>query len=94
MGRRSHSDEIVEAGRRLCRRLSEGRSAASLSASDVARHAGVSVDAVRRLEAGLVTNPGFLTVAAIAEALELPLEELGRAAKGDGPDTEWPRHTR
>lgn len=43
---------------------------------EVAARAGVSVETLRKIERGRVPTPAFFTVAAIAEALDLPLTDL------------------
>lgn len=52
-----------------------------VSGEDVARSAGVSVETVRRIEKGAVPNPGFFTVAALAQALGIGLDELDRKTR-------------
>lgn len=46
---------------------------------EIAARAGISVEALRKIEHGRVPTPAFFTVVAIAEAVGLSLEEL-RAA--------------
>jgi transcriptional regulator with XRE-family HTH domain len=43
---------------------------------EVAALAGVSVETVRKIERGRVPTPAFFTVAALAEAVGLPLADL------------------
>ena len=43
---------------------------------EVAARAGISVEALRKIEAGRVPTPAFFTVVAIAEAIGLSLDEL------------------
>lgn len=43
---------------------------------DIAARAGVSVEALRKIEHGRVPTPAFFTVVAIAEAVGLSLDEL------------------
>jgi hypothetical protein len=46
----------------------------------------VAIDTVRSLEGGRVATPAFLTIARLAEALGLSLDELhARAQQGTGP---------
>lgn len=45
----------------------------------VARSANISVDTVRSIESGRTATPEFFTIAAIAVALELSLDELYNA---------------
>jgi transcriptional regulator with XRE-family HTH domain len=46
---------------------------------EIAASAGVSVEALRKIEHGRVPTPAFFTVLAIAEAVGLPLDELRQA---------------
>ncbi len=50
------------------------------SAEDLARRAELSVETVRKIERGLVANPGFFTVAALARHLDLQLDDLAEQA--------------
>lgn len=43
---------------------------------EVAARAGLSVETLRKIERGRVPTPAFFTVAAIAEALGVPLSDL------------------
>jgi transcriptional regulator with XRE-family HTH domain len=43
---------------------------------EIAAAAGVSVETLRKIEHGRVPTPAFFTVAAIAEAVGLPLDQL------------------
>ncbi|GAA3011927.1 helix-turn-helix domain-containing protein [Actinokineospora diospyrosa] len=43
---------------------------------DIAAAAGISVETLRKIERGRVPTPAFFTVAAIAGAVGLPLDEL------------------
>ncbi len=61
-------------GERLGRVLREARGARSIV--DVAAAAGVSAETLRKIETGRVPTPAFFTVAALAEALRLPLDVL------------------
>jgi transcriptional regulator with XRE-family HTH domain len=67
-------------GQRLGMILAECRQAARRSAADVARASDVSLDTVRSLEIGRVPTPAFLTVARLAAALGLSLDELHEQA--------------
>lgn len=51
----------------------------------VAADADIVMTTVYRLER-LKMNPAWTTVCAIAEALDLPLEELGRLVEAEGRD--------
>lgn len=80
MPRRPASSSDVEAGRRLAAVLSEQRQQWGRSAEDLARRAELSVETVRKIERGLVSNPGFFTVAALARHLDLRLDDLAEQA--------------
>ncbi|WP_026421430.1 helix-turn-helix domain-containing protein [Actinokineospora inagensis] len=43
---------------------------------DIAAAAGISVETLRKIERGRVPTPAFFTVAAIAGAVGMPLEDL------------------
>lgn len=55
----------------LLRRARDGRTVV-----DVAVAAGVSVETLRKIEAGRVPTPAFFTVAAVAGVLGLSLDEV------------------
>ena len=61
-------------GRRLGALLRAARG--DRSPADVAAAAGVSQEALRKIETGRVPTPTFFTVAALAGALDIPLDEL------------------
>jgi transcriptional regulator with XRE-family HTH domain len=46
---------------------------------DVAARAGVSAETLRKIETGRAPTPAFFTVAALAAALDLSLDELASA---------------
>ncbi len=46
------------------------------SPADVAAASGVSQEALRKIEPGRVPTPAFFTVAALAGALDVPLDRL------------------
>ena len=79
------SPEERERGRRLgalLRRYRGDRTPAEVSAAS-----GVSLEALRKIETGRVPTPAFFTVAALAHALDVPLERLVTelADASDGP---------
>jgi transcriptional regulator with XRE-family HTH domain len=76
MSRKPATDAERRHGERLGRILAERREAARRSAADVARASNVSLDAVRSLEMGRVPTPAFLTVARLAGALGVSLDDL------------------
>ncbi|SDC49545.1 helix-turn-helix domain-containing protein [Actinokineospora iranica] len=49
---------------------------ADRSMVEVAAAAGISVETLRKIERGRVPTPAFFTVAAIAAAVDLPLDDL------------------
>lgn len=64
----------VERGRRLGAALRRARG--ERSSLDVALAAGISPETLRKIESGRVATPAFPTIAAIAGALDLSLDEL------------------
>lgn len=63
-----------ERGERLGRALRRARG--DRSQIDVASAAGISPETLRKIETGRIPSPAFFTVAAIADALALSLDEL------------------
>ncbi|RZQ65095.1 helix-turn-helix domain-containing protein [Amycolatopsis suaedae] len=68
-----------ERGERLGVVLREARGARSMA--EVATRAGISVETLRKIETGRIPTPAFFTVAAIADAVDLPLDLLRRAVE-------------
>lgn len=64
----------VERGERLGAALRRARGGRSML--DVALDAGVSPETLRKIESGRVATPAFPTIAAIADALGLSLDEI------------------
>ncbi len=50
---------------------------------DVAGAAGVSAETLRKIETGRAPTPAFFTVAAVAHALHLSLDDLAAACAAD-----------
>ncbi|GAB25116.1 putative Xre family DNA binding protein [Gordonia polyisoprenivorans NBRC 16320 = JCM 10675] len=69
-------------GKMLGRLIAETRSARQQSAPQLAAQSKVSIDAVRSIECGRVPLPSFLTVARLAAALGLSLDDLNSRAGG------------
>jgi transcriptional regulator with XRE-family HTH domain len=69
-----------ERGRRLGALLRAARG--ERTPAEVAAASGVSLEALRKIESGRVPTPAFFTVAALARALHLPLDELAGALNG------------
>jgi len=65
-------------GQRLGARLRAARGRRSMV--EVAAASGVPVETLRKIEAGRIPTPAFFTVVALADALELALEDLARIA--------------
>lgn len=64
-------------GAQLGARLRAARGTRAMTA--VAAESGVPVETLRKIEAGRVPTPAFFTIAALATALGLTLEELAVA---------------
>ena len=69
-------------GRRLGALLRSARG--TRSPAEVSAASGVGLEVLRKIESGRVPTPTFFTVAALARALELPLDELAGALDGAG----------
>ncbi|MGO4456734.1 helix-turn-helix domain-containing protein [Streptomyces sp. M-16] len=69
--------EERERGERLGALLRKARGDRSMV--EVAAGAGLSPETLRKIETGRAPTPAFFTVAALAEALGLSLDELVRA---------------
>ena len=71
-------------GRRLGALLRAARG--TRSPAEIAAASGVSLEALRKIETGRVPTPTFFTVAALAHALDVPLDGLvaAIASSADG----------
>jgi transcriptional regulator with XRE-family HTH domain len=68
-------------GERLGMLLRQARGQRSMS--EVAASSGVPVETLRKIETGRIATPAFFTVAALAAALGVPLEDIAsRCARG------------
>lgn len=86
MGRKRTPSEDWEHGRQIGALIADRRRARQRSAPDLSRESLVAIDTVRRLEGGRVATPAFLTIARLAEALDLSLDDLHeQARRGAGP---------
>lgn len=74
--RQSLSEEDRLHGRRVGEQLASARRGAGQSAQALAQAADVSIDTIRSIETGRVVAPSFLTVARVAGALDVSLDEL------------------
>jgi transcriptional regulator with XRE-family HTH domain len=63
-------------GERLGRLLREARGRRSMT--EVAAASGVPIETLRKIETGRIATPAFFTVAALAEALAIPLDDVVR----------------
>ncbi|WP_267242366.1 helix-turn-helix domain-containing protein [Streptomyces sp. PR69] len=69
--------EERERGERLGRLLREAREASGgRSMAEVAAAAGISAETLRKIETGRAPTPAFFTVAALASALGLSMDDL------------------
>jgi transcriptional regulator with XRE-family HTH domain len=71
----SHLEHVR--GERLGMLLREARGPRSMA--EIAARSGVPAETLRKIETGRIATPAFFTVAALAAALGLPLEEIVRA---------------
>jgi len=69
-------------GRRLGALLRSARG--DRTPAEVSAASGVSLEVLRKIESGRVPTPTFFTVAALARALDLPLDELAGALDDAG----------
>ncbi|WP_338677582.1 DUF488 family protein [Streptomyces sp. SCSIO 30461] len=67
--------------RALAQRVRAMREGRGWSRERLAKEAGIAVGTLARLESEGAIQPGFLTVGAVAEALEISLDELFRETK-------------
>lgn len=70
-----------ELARSVVAMLREAREDAGLTRRRLSELSGVSGHTIAKIEQAAVTDPGFAVVAAIAGALELPLDDLLRRAR-------------
>ncbi|WP_020663791.1 helix-turn-helix domain-containing protein [Amycolatopsis benzoatilytica] len=75
------TDEERSRGERLGVVLRAARAGRSMV--DVAAEAGISVETLRKIETGRIPTPAFFTVAAIADAVGMPLDRLRGACDPD-----------
>ncbi|MGW4464597.1 helix-turn-helix domain-containing protein [Micromonospora sp. NBC_01796] len=71
------TEDERERGLALGRILQRARG--TRSAAQVALRAGISLDTLRKIERGAIATPAFFTVAALAEVLDLDLNDLADA---------------
>ena len=83
MGRPKADEHQRERAQRLGRLLAETREQLSLSQEQLARSADVSVDTLRRVEQHRTVAPSFFLVAALANPLDISLDELAKTTEVD-----------
>lgn len=66
----------LEAGLRLGTYLRQARGTRTLA--EVAQRAAISPETLRKIETGRMPTPAFATVAALASALAIPLDDLAQ----------------
>ena len=81
MVRNPLTPEQIAAGRRLGARLRELRGERPLA--EVAVHAGISPETLRKIETGRMPPPAFATIAALARSLETSLDDLAVVLDGE-----------
>ncbi|WP_369250168.1 helix-turn-helix domain-containing protein [Streptomyces sp. R41] len=74
MGRTPLTPEERERGERLGRLLRDARGDRSMA--EIAAVAGISAETLRKIETGRAPTPAFFTVAALARALGLSMDDL------------------
>ena len=73
-------------GERLGTLLREARGTRSMA--EIAEASGVPAETLRKIEAGRIATPAFFTVAALATALGLALEDVVRQCARAGEELE------
>lgn len=74
-----------ELARSVVATLRQARDDAGVTRKRLSELSGVSGHTIAKIEQAAVTDPGFAVVAALAGALELPLDDLiGRASRTEG----------
>ncbi|MET8825245.1 helix-turn-helix transcriptional regulator [Streptomyces sp. NPDC004610] len=69
--------EERERGERLGRLLRTARGDRSMA--EIAAHAGISPETLRKIETGRAPTPAFFTVAALSDTLGLSMDDVARA---------------
>jgi transcriptional regulator with XRE-family HTH domain len=90
-GRRRRADSPYAAqAALLSSQIRERRESAGITQERLAALAGVGIATVRKIETGVVVEPGYFTVMALMGVLGIPPDRLGRqdSAPGrhDGPE--------
>jgi transcriptional regulator with XRE-family HTH domain len=74
--RRAESRYVTQAAE-LAGKLRERRQSAGITQEQLAAMAGVGIATVRKIETGVVIEPGYFTVMALMSALGTSPDELG-----------------
>lgn len=77
MVRPPHSPETIARGRQVGAFLRQARGDQSIV--DVAARAHISAETLRKIETGRLPTPSFETIAAVAAALQLSLDDIAAA---------------
>ena len=89
--RRTATEAELARGASLAKELRDARIAAHLSQEALARGAGLSVETIRKIEAGARPSPALFTISSIARTLNLSLDSLVARLDGLGATSEPPR---
>lgn len=76
VARRPNSPEQIAFGAAVGERVRMERARLTLSSDQLARASNVSVDLIRSLENGRVASPGLFSIAAVAAALGVAIDDL------------------
>jgi transcriptional regulator with XRE-family HTH domain len=71
-------------GERLGRLLRAARGGRSMA--EIAAASGVPIETLRKIETGRIATPAFFTVAALAAALAIPLDDVVRRSSDRAAD--------
>jgi transcriptional regulator with XRE-family HTH domain len=78
------SPEERERGEKLGSLLRQARGQRSMT--EIAAASGVPTETLRKIETGRIATPAFFTVAALAAALGLPLDQITSQCSGTARD--------
>lgn len=88
MVREPLTESEIERGRLLGQALRVARGEAGMQ--EIAARAGVSAETLRKIETGRIPTPAFFTIAALARALGLSLDELADSSSAPMPQPPAP----
>jgi transcriptional regulator with XRE-family HTH domain len=76
-GRRKRADSgHAQPAAVLAERIRVMRQTADMTQQELATRAGVALSTLRKIETGQITEPGYFTILAIANALGISLQQL------------------